>query len=228
MPHPNYSCRHIERCKDSPTEELAAWNSRYVNHGRVAKFLNAATDPPSEGSRSHAIDSPRRPSLLPIGHTCDRKNGRIAKLSARQTPAPSVFSAHQDSRKKAIPGPRSRCGEPSLLCSFGPCIELISLSNVPRTFYRWRTTEKLAKQYFRKYLLVEMQVAPKGNIRPAAQMHTAQGPGAGSLCSAVQSAEPGRWNPSREAKEDPGRASRAVGRSIYFADQVLSTVVYCK
>jgi hypothetical protein len=36
--------------------------------------------------------------------------------------------------------------------------------------------------------------------------------------------EPGRWNPSREAKV----TQVAHARSIYSADQVLSTVVYWK
>lgn len=68
MPHPNYLWRRIERCKDSPTEELATRNMRYVNHGQVAKFPNAATDPPSEGSRSHVIVGLWRGNLGRIIH----------------------------------------------------------------------------------------------------------------------------------------------------------------
>jgi hypothetical protein len=47
------------------------------------------------------------------------------------------------------------------------------------------------------------------------------------LCSVVQYGEPGRWNPSREAKRIQVRT--LVRRaSIYSADQVLSTVIYSK
>jgi hypothetical protein len=135
---------HRGGVKIARRKNFATTRASFVNHGQWLDFSMQTRIRRVKGF-NHMLPSARGRDA------CDRKNGRIARLSARQRPAHPVCSAHQESKEEFILNNWRRCGDASRVCSLGPCIELDAIECSSHVLSQtedaaW-TMEKLTRQY---------------------------------------------------------------------------------